>query len=268
MPPTVPEGNVQVEQERRQFDHREYEDLLAAAALGALEPDQHALLLAHVRTCETCRSALGRMQPAVDALPRTVEERVPSSALRDRLAAQIAANPSPARLVPAPVPGWVPPTNVTPIPSRSAPSRKWAWLSVAAAMLVLGLAGGIAIGWAWLQDDDDTVEPQEIAMESPAGMDLSAAELMYMPEEGMIHFSDPDMPAPPADHVYQVWFIEGEDQPPVPMGTIDMQSGEFASMVDPARHRVFAVTVEPAPLGSAGPTTDPIIVATLPEPED
>ncbi len=261
-----------MDQESRQSDHREYEDLLAAAALGVLGPDEHALLLAHVRTCDTCRSALGRMQSAVDVLPRTVEERTPSNALRERLAAQVAANPKQAKAhqpIGAPegtVPQLVRVPEAAPAPMPIS-SRRWTWLSVAAAMLLVGLAGGIAISWAWLQGNDDSVEAMDVAMESPAGMDLSAAQLTYMPDEGMIHFSDPDMPDPPADHVYQVWLIEGDDTAPIPMGTIDMQSGQFASTVDPARHRVFAVTVEPAPIGSAGPTTDPIIVATLPEPE-
>jgi anti-sigma-K factor RskA len=260
-----------VNQEGRQYDHRDYEDLLAAATLGVLEPDQHTLLLAHVRTCDSCRSALGRLQSATDSLPMTVEAMAPSSALRDRLAAQIAATPRTVPAAPAPVPIPLPdytaPVTAMPVPDPLA-SRRWAWLSAAAAMLLVGLAGGIAIGWAWLQgNDEDSLQPQEIALESPTGMDLTSAHLMYMPEEGMIHFSDPGMPEPPADHVYQVWLIEGEDTPPAPMGTIDMESGEFASTVDPDRHRVFAVTVEPAPIGSAGPTTDPVIVATLPDPE-
>jgi anti-sigma-K factor RskA len=269
IPPPDPEGNGQVDQDRRQIDHREYEDLLSAAALGVLEPDRHALLLDHVRGCAPCRSALGRLQSAVDALPLTVDEMAPSSDLRDRLAARIAV--SPRNFTPLPDPVAAPPPQGRPFAVPVPPARstgRWAWLSVAAAMLVIGLAGGIAIGWAWLQGDDEVVDPMEIAMESPSGMDLSAAELVYMPDDGMIHFSDPEMTSPPDGMVYQVWLIEGEDTPPIPMGTIDMASGEFASTVDPARHRVFAVTVEPAPLGSAGPTSDPVIVATLPDATD
>jgi hypothetical protein len=250
------------------IDHREYEDLLAAAALGALTPDEHERLRRHLRTCASCRAAYTRLLTAADMLPLTVEEREPSAALRERLRAQVGAPVSvatPAAIAPPPSePDIVPlrqeppPVVVVPRPRRVAAG----WLMIAAAMLLIGLVAGALIGRSLLAGGDEPAERQ-IAMESPTGMALDDATLMWMPEERVLRFSAPDMPAPPAGHVYQVWLIGGDDQPPTPVGTVDPATGEFATTVDRDRYGTFAVTVEPGPLGSPEPTTDPVIVAPL-----
>lgn len=250
------------------IDHREYEDLLAAAALGALTPEEHARLRRHLRTCASCRAAYSRLLTAADMLPLTVEEREPSAALRERLRAQVGAPVSAAPpATPAPplepdiIPlrqETVPPAMAAPRPRRVAPG----WLMIAAAMLLIGLVAGALVGRYLLAGEGEPAE-QQIAMESPTGMALDDASLTWLPDERVLRFSAPDLPAPPEGQVYQVWLIAGEDQPPTPVGTVDPATGEFATTVDPDRFGTFAVTVEPGPLGSPEPTTDPVIIAPL-----
>jgi anti-sigma-K factor RskA len=257
-----------VDQDGRVIDHREYEDLIAAAALDALTPQEHAALRDHMRACAACRKAYGRLLSVADALPLTVEEREPSAALRQRLEAMVAQD---ARMRP-----WqdhaaatAPSEDFAPVPLRPVePARSgriarlqpW-WAAAAAAILVIGLVAGALLGRTLLEDD--TPSPEQIALQFPTDMALDDATLMYMPEEGMLHFSAPGMPAPPEGRVYQVWLI-GDEQDPVPMGMVDHVTGEFGSTVDMSRYHTFAVTVEPGPLGNAAPSSDPVIVAELP----
>lgn len=264
------------------IDHREYEDLLASAAVGALRPDEHAALAAHLRTCASCREMFGRLLSAADALPFTVQEQTPSMAVRERLFAQVtsasATGGQATSTLPSAHPADVDPDGDTPVPLRLQPVRDapdtisegrrrrsgMLWAMAIAATLLLGLAGGIAIDRFVI--DSNTDSAQEIALESPTGLEIDSARLEYLDAAGVVRFAGPDLPQPPEGQVYQVWLIAGDDSPPTPVGTIDPATGEFATTADLERYAVFAVTVEPAPLGSAEPTTDPVIVAELPEP--
>jgi hypothetical protein len=262
-----------VDQGSGAIDHREYEDLIAVAALGALTPDEHSVLMAHLRTCASCRQVYGHLLSGADALPLAVEERAPSSALRERLRAQVEREALPsARQEPpareAPPAGWGGlPMAAAPAPAGERARQRWFdragqwWLAAAAAMLVVGLLAGVLVDRVWL--DEAGTSMRELALQYPTDMTLEDATLAYMPEEGMLKFSSEDMPSPPEGQVYQVWLIGGEGEAPEPMGMIDMESGEFATMVDPDRHETFAVTMEPGPLGSPAPTSDPVVVAEI-----
>jgi anti-sigma-K factor RskA len=251
-------------------DHREYEEMLAAGALGALTREEHRALTEHLRGCATCRSAFGRLLSTSDTLPFTAEERAPSSALRERLRSRVQGGSEAGNLdLPASRPDEPIPLRVEPIdlsdPRRRRGPGRTVWLVAAAAMLLLGLLGGVLID-RMLLDTDDPVSTRELALQSPTGMELGRAQLVYLPEEGIVRFSAPDLPPPPDDRVYQVWLIAGDDEAPTPVGVIDPVTGEFATAADTQRYAVFAVTVEPGPLGSTAPTTTPVIVADLPEP--
>jgi anti-sigma-K factor RskA len=253
-------------------DHREYEDMLAAAALGTLTVEEHERLRRHLRTCASCRAAYSRLLSAADTLPLTVEEREPSTALRERLRAQVGAPAWPEAPAAQPIPPGEP--DIVPLPLSQIPeqavlptppprARRIApgWIMIAAAMLLVGLVAGALIG-RYLFVDDGEPAGQEVAMESPTGLPLDDASLTWLPEDEVLRFSAPDLPAPPEGQVYQVWLIAGEDQPPTPVGTVD-SAGQFATTVDRDRFDTFAVTVEPGPLGSAEPSSDPVIVAPL-----
>jgi hypothetical protein len=252
-----------VEQGSDTFDHREYEDLIAAAALGALTPEEHERLRRHMRSCAWCREAYSRLLVAADALPLTVEEREPPAALRERLRAQVEAQ----RPASPPESSFIPITMEQPAPAVMVPRAirriPRIWLAAAAAMLVIGLVAGALVGRSLLGDDGEQLATEQIAMQYPTDMKLTDASLTWLPDEQVLRFSAPEMPAPPEGRVYQVWLIAGQDQPPTPVGTVDVSTGQFATSVDRDRFGTFAVTVEPGPLGSPEPTTDPVIVAAL-----
>lgn len=252
-----------MERGQHAVDHREYEDLLAAAALGALTPDEHAALRAHLQKCPSCRSAYGRLVSVADALPLAVEERSPSASLRARLQSQVAVDARERQREtppPVPLPVSAAPASQARSARRNVLPFRVGWAVAAAALLLLGIVGGVAVD-RLLLGDDEPEDTQSIALQFPTDVQVENADLTYLPNQQILQFSAPNLPNPPPGNVYQVWLIEGET--PRPVGVVDSDTGEFVTTVDPDRYDAFAITVEPGPLGSPGPTSDPIIVAPL-----
>lgn len=248
-------------------DHREYEDLLSAAALGALSAEEHALLQKHLKTCESCRSTFGALLAVADSLPLQVEEHAPPpTGLRDRLHARVqpeAITSLPNYRAQAPVApvfasGHHEATRPTSISKR--PSLNWAmWGALAAAALIIAVLSGVVVDRVLLRTDE--AQPETIALQYRGDLQGEQGTLQYLPEQNVLRFRDLDLPEPPDDHVYQAWLIE--DSVPRPVGVIDAETGQFVTTIDRERDDTFAITVEPGPLGSAQPTTDPVIVAPL-----
>lgn len=70
-------------------DHQELRDSLAAYALGALPDDENAALESHLDDCAACRTELRWLEPAIDLLPASVEQRRPPARLKRELMAQV-----------------------------------------------------------------------------------------------------------------------------------------------------------------------------------
>jgi anti-sigma-K factor RskA len=119
--------------------HDELRDDLAAYALGALEEGEADRLRAHLETCEECRHHLRWLEPAVELLPRTVEQLEPPPRLRDSLLETVQAESPPAARE----------------PRRRAAAGRWrafglaVWRPVtavaAAAMLIVGVVAGYLV---------------------------------------------------------------------------------------------------------------------------
>ena len=78
--------------------HNELRDDLAAYALGALEEAEAERVRIHLDRCEECRRQLRWLEPAVELLPRTVEQLEPPPGLRDSLLETVRAEtPAAAR---------------------------------------------------------------------------------------------------------------------------------------------------------------------------
>lgn len=252
-----------------QRDHREYEDMLAAGALGVLTTAEHAALRDHLRTCASCRSTFGALIAVADAIPLQVEERAPSPELRQRLLDQIRPEAMPARsdhrtqgLFPVAAVGGpheqLPPTPMA--QPRKQTTVRWAmWGALAAAMLILAVLSGIVLDRLVLREDEP--EPETIALQYPEALQLEEARLTWSEDDQLLRFIAPDLPELSEDEVYQVWLIEGDE--PRPIGVVDSETRAFVATVDLDRFGAFAVTIEPGPIGSAGPTSAPVIVGAL-----
>ena len=269
---------------------------MSGAALGILTPEEHAELMAYLDTEQgaSLRDELAELAEVVAALPLSVEEpqASPSPALRDRVQASILAGsagaassgpddmdaPTDVRSRRATTASNDVPRSIfdarpedivtvapTPIPR---PSRFGAFgdnrglmRALAAAVLVVLLSGAVFAGYQLAQrSGNDTDDGREVALTfaTPLPQGVSA-DLRFYPETGLLMLSTRNMPAAPTDHVYQVWLIDANG--PVSAGT--MGANGFAALVGGRGYTALAITVEPGPNGSPGPTTTPIVVASL-----
>lgn len=245
--------------------HEEFQDLLSAAAFGTLTDEERTILRGHLDTCPECRRELSDFQFIAAALPITLDELEPAPQLRNRILAivqhehrvsQPTAAPEPRPIQPTPQPVQRQEPTRAPTPIR--PRYLWA----TAALVLLSLLAGAAIGRFLLAEEPEP-EGETIAMRFSTPIPNVQGELTYLPDQRLFKLSMENMPPAPADHVYQVWLID--DSGPIPAGVMDNPDGEFAVAADRSRYDALAITVEPAPLGSTEPTTEPIMVAPLDE---
>jgi anti-sigma-K factor RskA len=250
------------------------EDLLAAAAFGTLTASEQAEFDALLQSSPDFRAEFASLQALTADLSLLAPEADPSPALRDRLEQAISSAP--------PVPEALPPTdevielsdqagpipinlstrrsNPYAAPKSRMPSTMRPYIWAAAAAVVIALATGIMLDRLFLQDED-AAPMEEIAFELNVPDDPGiSGELMYDPDSQMFMLETENMPTAPEGQVYQVWLIDHEGVPQ-PKGVMD--EPKFAVMADRSDYEVFAITLEPAPIGSTGPTTDPILVAPL-----
>lgn len=253
--------------------HEEFQDLLAAAAFGTLTDEEWAILRGHLDGCAECQRELSDFQFIAAALPLTLDELQPEPQLRNRILAIVQhehRSTGPSLAAPVEVPGageeQETPRLMPRLESRVPTPIRRGHLWATAALVLLSLLAGAAVGRFLLADTADP-EPagETIAMQFSTPIPNVEGELTYLPEQRLFKLSMENMPAAPADHVYQVWLIG--DAGPVSAGVMDNPDGEFAVAADRARYDALAITIEPAPLSSPGPTSDPIMTAPFTEAE-
>ena len=235
-------------------DHAGWAATAAAYLLGSLDDDERREFEGHLRDCPTCREELEELAPAVHALPHSVEQVAPPPGLRTRIMAEVRRD---AALLAAAGPE----ADRPPEPPR----RHWslrlprlAPAAIAAALLILGIA--IGVGAAALRGDEaHTVVAKVDERRAPGA--IVEVEVSH----GTAMLVARGLPAPPRDHVYQVW-LKRPGQAPEPT----------AAMFSPSRDGTATTTV-PGPLdgveqmlvtdepagGSSVPTRDPLLVADM-----
>ena len=274
-------------------DHAYYEELVSGAALGILTPDEHAELMAYLDTERgaVLRDDLAEFVEVAAALPLALDppDVQPSAALRDRLQATIAGARIDGPAIPSAAPTHRPGLQRTSHPAGDAPrsifdaepqevvavapvtpierhprfaTNRTLTRALAAVLLVALLAASAFGGYQWAERNrpgpDDSMMAIALDFATPMPSDV-VADLHYDPKTSLLMLSTRNMPAAPADHVYQVWLI-GEDGPE---SAGMMGNTGFATMMASSGYKELAITVEPGPDGSPAPTTAPIVVASL-----
>ncbi len=245
------------------------DDLLAGYALGILTPAERAEIEARLAAQLELRQELALLSVAVDALPLGLEPQEPSPALRGRLEAAIlsdlaASQPPPLSRVAPPAP-LARPAAPTPLPRQEdirAPRRLFpinAWAIAAAALLIIATS---AVIWG-IQQTQQAGQPARVialVMTDPAAG--GSGELTYLEESQVMLLTVNDLPPLPPDHVYEVWMIPHSGNP-IPAGVFHDPTGRNAYAGSPDNYQAVAITVEPGPLGTTAPTSDPIASAPM-----
>jgi anti-sigma-K factor RskA len=225
--------------------HDELRDDLAAYVLGALEEPEAERLRAHLEGCEECRREVRWLEPAVELLPRTVEQLEPPSRLRESLLEAVRAEAAPAAREP-------------PRPARDSWWRKlglsvWrpATATAAAAMLVVGVVAGYLIG-------------------EPNGSSTSTLEAQAMPNapkakgtlardgnSGILRVRG--MPTLASNQVYEVWVQRDGNLEPSSLFVPRTNHSADAAVPD-GLDGADAVLVTKEPRGgSQKPTSSPVL---------
>jgi anti-sigma-K factor RskA len=176
---------------RKPTGHERYRDDLAAYALGALEEREATELRRHLADCEACRMQLRWLQPAVDLLPRSVDQLDPPASLGKQLMATVRAE---AR-------------DASQAGIETAAPRRWrdwgillwrpATAIAAGVLLVVGAAGGYLLHQP---GDSSSVVAARASSAAPRAL---AGTLER--EDGSAILTVSRLPALPPNKVYEVW---------------------------------------------------------------
>jgi anti-sigma-K factor RskA len=262
-------------------DH-EFDADVAAYALGALDGQDRAAFEAHLATCSRCQAELADYRRVVSAIGAGVEPSPVPETLKAKTLTRATGQPMAAR----PVAGS----------NRSG----WTWLQAAAVLLIAVLgayvaslrstvnvlsqelalaterADGLREELATLRQQHTQLAamvdvfgaPDAVRVDlrgtSPA---VTATARAYVSlNEGLI-FRAAGLPALAAGRVYQVWVIPPGAPAPISVGVVPIDASGAAQLrvdLPPGVTSVgtVAVTNEPGPAGSPGPTSTPLLAGT------
>jgi anti-sigma-K factor RskA len=227
-------------------------ELTAGYALDALDSDERSAYEAHLAGCEQCRQELASFWETTEALAVAASGPAPSSALRERILADVRAEP---------------PQNVVPFEPRR--RRVVPVLgAVAAVAAVAALALGI---WGSSLSSDLDEARSALAREREAAaivaddnsrtVDLAAGTgRLVVGQDGRAALVLPDLGQAPAGKTYQAWIIEGDN--PISAGIFPGEDGLDVVLLDGdvADGEVVAVTVEQSG-GAKTPSLPPIVAS-------
>ncbi|WP_052594610.1 anti-sigma factor [Luteipulveratus mongoliensis] len=238
-------------------------ELAAAYALDAVDDIERAAFERHLRTCARCQEEVASYDDVVLALADSAPAVTPAPSLKSSLMDQIEAEPQIAARHRATV-------SLEAAPRHEAPTRHQSWLSrsrilVAAAAVALLAVVGVAATQPWEQ-------PTSVASISPAQRVMLAQDAQQRVatigqarlvvttsrSEGASAVQTERMPAAPAGHAYQAWFLDQSGAP----RSAGLMSGAEPQLLTGKPGSTLAVTVEPAG-GSAAPTTTPLVEVSL-----
>ncbi len=227
-------------------------ELTAGYALDALDDADRRAYEAHLPGCGRCQRELASFWEATDALAVATSGPVPSPGLRDRILADVRAEP---------------PQTVVPIDSRRRRTAP-ALAAVAAVAAVVALGLGV---WATSLTDElgntraalerERTAAAIVADSGSRTVDLaSGTGRLVVGRDGRAALVLTDLGPAPAGQTYQAWVIEGDN--PIPAGIFPGEDGLDIVLVDGdvAAGEVVAVTVERAG-GAETPTLPPVVAS-------
>jgi anti-sigma-K factor RskA len=225
--------------------HDEFRDDLAAYALGALEEPESERLRAHLEGCEECRRQLRWLEPAVELLPRTVEQLEPPARVRDSLLETVQAEAPPAAREP-------------PRPARDSWWRRlglgmWrpATAVAAAAMLVVGAVAGYLIG------EPNGAGTTTLQAQAMPNAKRASGTLARNGNSGILRVQG--MPTLASNQVYEVWVQRGRKLEPSSLFVPRTNHSAEAAVPD-GLDGADAVLVTKEPRGgSQKPTSSPVL---------
>lgn len=218
-------------------DHNRWSEDLAAYMLGALEPEEATELERHLEGCERCRREMRWLEPAVHALPESVERREPPRRLRQALMAEVHA-------------------DAPPEPRRApAPRRRWL-LKPAVGFAVLALLVAGVVGYE-VGDGGDGGASTIVRQ-----IDGMTVTMIQEGDGGKLELAG--VPQPPENKVFEAWVERDGEVEAVPALIVPDRHGHAETTIaDMSGVEAVMVTVEPRG-GSEVPTGETVMEMKVP----
>jgi anti-sigma-K factor RskA len=256
--------------------HEQFADDLALHALGSLSGEELRPLEAHLEGCASCRRELELLRGDTSLLALTTTGPKPPARARQRLLSAIAKEP---RMKAAETAG-------------ASAGRGRSWLPVLGWTVALALAivcVGLRRQNSTLHDDVAALRAQFAGQASKLDeanavvatlldpdalkVELVAAGNQPQPRGKAIYehrtrnliFIASDLPALPADKIYELWLFPANGGAPIAAGLFKPDAHGSATVVNPplptdVAAKNFAVTLEPESGSHASPRGTPVIV--------
>lgn len=259
------------------ISHEEEKEMLAAHALGALDPLEARRVEEHLDACSECRSEMEEWRDTASALAYTAPAAEPSPALRSIILEAVRESGArPVSKVSTEQKAEAAPSNVIEMPRR-AWNRAQTFTAIAASIAILTLSAALFITWRRLNETQRALAQYKTLAETTAQearRDREVRELLSSPQSraavlagtsaapgaraqivydvrtGQAMLFTNDLPPAPQGKAYQLWFISGSKVMPGKVFTPDRLGRAMISEQVPISNLdsapVFAVTLEPS----------------------
>jgi anti-sigma-K factor RskA len=218
--------------------HDEIEVLVAADALGGLEPEGRAeldrLQAEHGPDCAECRRLENEYREVAGLLATSLDPVAVSPAAEERLMAAVRET---AQEAPPTVEPRRPSSNV-----RELPGRTRRWIAAAAVAAALAVLGGV-VGYS-LAPSKGAPGTQAISFPTENGQQLT---VVFQPGQTKAWIVGTNLPQPTGGQVYELWYVLPDNPHPQAAGTFVPSNGSAVAPVTVGTSfAALAVSVEPA----------------------
>lgn len=243
-------------------EHLQFDEDFELYALGALDAEERRAFETHLTDCATCKEQLASAQQRVGLLGTTVPQTAPALRVKQSLLERVRQE-SPARIV-------VPLTATRPSFWSFCRQPIFAWSCAVVLAVVAMIFANRSVQLqhrleqmhADMQTQQDAVakdrrvaalltspQTQRVSLKQPSDATLPEGKIYYQPKQGLLFYAS-NLPAAPADHVYQLWLVPSEGAP-ISAGIFQAGPKGDAAVILPVlpsgvSAKAFAVTVEPA----------------------
>ncbi len=258
--------------------HEDYQEMLAAQALNALDAAEVRVLEAHLQSCAECRSQLSDWEDAAAGLAFAALEATPlepSPQVRARILEAIRTDTTTGSRAKEAADGHrLQDPNVVALKQTLRWSPAQTWGAIAAGLICAALVASLFVLWkqnrearqelarlsGQVRDAQEQLARQREAIEIVAAPGTRMTELAgtkVMPgahamlaydKNGRAILMAKGLPPPPAGKAYQLWFIAGGRPMPGKVFTTDASGAGTLNDQVPAEAlsaAVFAITLEP-----------------------
>lgn len=247
-------------------DHEELQDSVPAWVLGSIDPDEAAIVQAHVEGCSSCSELAARLGRAVGALPLAVDEVTPPPRLRERILATAASSRA-STTAQSRVRGVIPQPRRQGRGLIAHLTDRVPAYALAAAVVMALLVGAVAGDMVGRRATGAPAQSQVARSTLSGHGELSGARatVINLKSDGVALVDFSGLPALQQGRVYEVWLITAAGHADAAGVFVPDSAGSKIVLVNRSLdgYSQMALTNEQGPDGTQAPTQQPQLSGKL-----